>query len=102
MSQEEELHGFVMDVACLRRCPQEELVQRAREHTRECALEGHCVESGYALIDANGRVAVLDAEATPKIAEVVRASRRGDGIRLRVKRSTHEGRMRTLNVDLLE
>lgn len=35
---QEERHGFVTGVASLRHCPQEELVQRAGEHTRECAL----------------------------------------------------------------
>ena len=36
----------VVGPACLRRYPQTEYTSRAAEHTTECALTGHCVESG--------------------------------------------------------
>ena len=43
------VEGYVVDLACLRRYPQKEYTARATEHTTECALMGHCVESGYGL-----------------------------------------------------
>lgn len=61
----ETLDGDVVDIACVRKYARSSLAERAREHTRECALMGHCVESGYALVAVNGQVALLDSEATP-------------------------------------
>lgn len=44
--------GYVVDLACLRRYPRQEYTSRAAQHTTECALMGHCVESGYGLVSA--------------------------------------------------
>ena len=49
------LEGDVVDIICLRKYPADEYAERARKHTRACALKGHCIESGYAL-DAKGRL----------------------------------------------
>lgn len=94
----ETLEGYVVDIACLRKYPQDELLERARAHTRACSLEGHCVESGYGLVAENGRVALLDAKATPKVLEAVRGSRRERGIRLSATRADRAGEWKTLDV----
>lgn len=86
----------MVDIVCLRKYPQDE--PRARAHTRACSLVGHCVESGYGLVAENGRVALLDAEATPKVLEVVRGSRRERGIRLSTTREDCAGEWETLDV----
>lgn len=57
MAVEEEVHqGFVMDVACPRKAPADELLGRASAHTTACALMGHCIESGFVLVGGDGPV----------------------------------------------
>ena len=92
------LEGYVVDIMCLRKYPQDELFERAREHTVQCALMGHCMESGYALVDEAGRVHLLEPAATPAVAEALRRSSRGSGILLRAVRETDDGEMRTQSV----
>ena len=92
------VEGYVVDIACVRKYPREELLRRAREHTKKCALMGHCVESGYALVHAD-RVVLLDHEATPKVVAAVGASDRESGIKLRAERQMQDGEMRTTAVE---
>lgn len=73
---DETLEGYVVDIACVRKFARNALAERAREHTRECALMGHCVESGYALVTAEGEVSILDSKATPLVVDAVN---KGDG-----------------------
>ena len=86
MPHREEATGYVVDVACLRRYPHAEVMERAKAHTQRCALMGHCIESGFGLVQEDGRVLLLDAEATLKIADAVRGAPRETGIKLRVIR----------------
>lgn len=95
----EVLEGYAVDLDCLRKCPQAKLAERARAHTQDCVLMGHCVASGFGLVDDDGRVAVLDAEATLGVVGAVRRSRRRQGIRLRVIREMKEGEMVTSAVE---
>lgn len=99
MVEHEQLEGFVVDQACLRKYPQSELLQRGREHSRECALMGHCVESGYGLVDDAGRTLLLEPASTPEIVQTLRGSKRSGGIRLRVTRDMQDGEMRTSSVE---
>ena len=97
--QAESLEGHVVDIACVRKYPRAELAERAREHTRECVLMGHCIESGYALVGDDGAVTLLDHEATPRVVQAVTGTDRARGIRLRVQRIFHEGEMHTSSVE---
>jgi hypothetical protein len=90
--------GYVLDLACIRKYPQDELLERAKAHTRDCALMGHCVESGYGLINENGEVRVLDAKATPLIVEKVSKSDKEKGIKLRAVREKNEQEMETKEI----
>ncbi|MFD2512468.1 hypothetical protein ACFSRY_01205 [Pontibacter locisalis] len=47
----ETLEGYVVDIACLRTIPSVRLGEAAKEHTTECSLMGHCMESGYGLVE---------------------------------------------------
>ncbi len=94
----ETLDGYVVDLICLRKYPAGEYAERAREHTRTCALKGHCIESGFALVSDDGRVALLDPGATVKVVEAIRGSERDSGIRLRARREEREGEMETAAV----
>ncbi|SEM01686.1 hypothetical protein SAMN04515665_12638 [Blastococcus sp. DSM 46786] len=94
------VEGYVVDLACLRRYPQEEYTARAPEHTTECALMGHCVESGYGLVSDGNRVVPLDTEATPHIVAALRTAR-PQGVRLRVEREEVEGELRTARTEVL-
>lgn len=98
----ETLEGFVVDIACLRKYPRDELQDRARAHTKRCALMGHCVESGYGLVSENGRVALLEAAATPQVVSAIERSQRSDGIRLRVTRESDGPEMRTAAVEEID
>ena len=102
MGQHEELEGYVVDQACLRKYPQDELLSRAKEHTRECALMGHCVESGYGLVTDDGRPLLLEPASTPAVVDAIRQSERETGVRLRARRELEEGQeghMRTVSVE---
>ncbi len=94
----ETLEGYVVDIACLRKYPRSEWAERARAHTRQCALMGHCVESGYGLVDGDV-VTLLDHDATPAVVGALTRSTRQEGVRLRVTRHMKEGKMRTDSVE---
>lgn len=68
-------------------------------HTKDCALMGHCVESGYGLVNENGDIRVLDAKATPLIIEKVGGSEKEKGVKLRVTREKKNKEMETTNVE---
>lgn len=95
----EVLEGYVVDQACLRKYPQDELLERARAHTTECALMGHCMESGYGLVDDYGRTLLLEPSSTPQVVEALRASGHERGVRLRATREMGEQEMHTTRVD---
>lgn len=99
MPDSETLEGYVVDIICLRKYPADEYGARARRHTRACALEGHCVESGFALVDEAGRSVLLDPGATLPVVDAVRASRREAGIWLRVQRGRRDGKMQTVSAE---
>lgn len=94
----ETVEGYVMDVGCIRKNARDGLLENARSHTRDCALMGHCVESGYGIVTEDDRVTILDPEATPQVVNVVEASSRDEGIRLRVTREERDGTMETTDV----
>ena len=99
MSQPTEtLHGYVVDIACIRNYPQDELLERAQVHTRECGLHGHCIESGYGLVNEEGRLLLLDPKSTWQVLEVIRKSDRTEGIKLRATREMKNGDMETTSV----
>jgi hypothetical protein len=98
----ETAQGYVVDIACLRKYPREELLARARAHTRECALMGHCVESGYGLVDNDGRMTLLEAAATPQVVSALERSGRERGIQLRAERERDGEALRTRRVLPLE
>lgn len=98
---QETLEGYVVDIACVRKYPHRELLDRAREHSKRCALMGHCMESGYGLIDEEGGLALLDAKATPKVAEALERSPRDHGVRLRATRAMQNEEMETVRVEEL-
>lgn len=99
MSQQTEtLEGYVVDIICLRKYPRNELLERAKVHTRKCSLAGHCTESGFGLVSEEDQVALLDPEATPKLLDVIASSDRDSGIKLQVERESKDGDMKTIAV----
>ena len=95
----ETLDGYVIDVGCIRKNARDELLEKARTHSRECALMGHCIESGYGIVTEDDRLTVLDAEATPKIENTVEESDTEEGIRLRIQREKEDGSMETTSIE---
>lgn len=94
----ETLEGYVVDIMCLRQYPQDELLARGKAHTKRCARMGHCIESGYGLVDDRGHVTLLEPAATPQVLEALAASPRDRGIRLRAVREMEDGDMVTRQV----
>lgn len=93
------LEGYVVDLACVRKYPRHELAERARVHTMDCATMGHCVESGYGLVDEMGRLALLDPTATLLVIDILLTSARDQGIKLRATREQRGEEMRTTQVE---
>jgi hypothetical protein len=94
----ETAEGWVLDIACLRKYPRDEYAERARAHTTACSQMGHCIESGYALVDADGRVTLLDPKATAPVLDALRRSDREAGVWLRVRREPDDGALATVEV----
>ncbi len=82
----EALEGYVIDVGCVRKNARDDLLEKARTHSRDCAMMGHCVESGYGIVTDDDELTVLDPDATPQVVDVVEDSNTEEGIRLRVQR----------------
>lgn len=99
MSKQETFEGYLIDQACLRKYPQDELLERARSHTKKCALMGHCVESGYGLVGAEGRPFLLEPASTLEVVAAIRRSERDQGIRLRATREMQDEEMRTTRIE---
>lgn len=95
----EMFEGYVVDIACLRKYPKGGVVARARSHTKSCAVMGHCVESGYALINNDGDILLLEPAITPKVLQLLYESPMQAGIRIQVKRRWAGEGMRTESVD---
>lgn len=98
----ETVEGYVIDGACVRKNARDELLEKARTHTRECALMGHCVESGYGIVSGDDRLTLLDPAATRQVVDAVEASDEQEGIRLRVTREERDGEMETMDVERAE
>ena len=95
----EVLEGYVVDQACLRKYPQDELLVRGRVHTTKCALMGHCIESGYGLVDEAGRPLLLEPSSTTQVVGALRNTKKETGVRLRVSRQMQDEEMRTIRVE---
>lgn len=97
----ETFQGYIVDLACLRKYPHAELLDRARRHTVECAMMGHCVESGYALVGNQGELFLLDTGATPLVLAALKRTALREGVALQSRRELQDGEMKTVGVDLL-
>ena len=99
--KKETVEGYVVDLACIRKYPRDELLERARVHTTRCALMPHCVESGYGLVDHQGGLTALDPAATTRIYDALRGTTREQGVRIRAVRESEDGEMRTRGVEVI-
>lgn len=92
------IEGYVIDIACIRKNPRGNLMEKARTHSKECALMGHCIESGYGIVSEADRLTLLDPEATREVVDVVEKSDTQHDVRVRVTRSERDGTMETTAV----
>lgn len=97
--EKEVFEGYVLDLACIRKYPYKDLFDRGRKHTKDCSLMGHCVESGYGLVNENGELRILDAKATPKVIDALNRSDKKSGIQLRAVREKKSKEMETTKVE---
>lgn len=96
---QETIGGYVMDIACIRKAPAEELADRAANHPTSCGLMGHCIESGYGLVDGDGRVHLLEPQATIRVVRHLLDTDVEAGVRLRVVRRRDGHEMETSHVE---
>jgi hypothetical protein len=97
--RKEVLEGYVVDLACIRTTPYNDLQKFSREHSVNCGLMGHCVESGYGLIDDEGKIQILDSKATSEVVSILENNRNNKkGIKSHVEREMENGRIHTTNV----
>lgn len=94
----ETIEGYVVDIACVRKYPRNELLERVLGHTYKCLVAGHCAESGYALVGDDGRLSLLDPAATPLVLDATRGMSGKRGIKLRASRKMKDGEMKTKRV----
>jgi hypothetical protein len=80
----------MVDVASIGRQSEDELLARAREHSRPCAMVAHCVASGYGLVNDQGHSLLLESAATPAVVRGLQANAREHRVRLRVRREEGE------------
>ena len=59
---------------------------------------GHCMESGYGLVNNQGTPLLLEPASTPQVVQAIRRSGRDQGVRLRVEREMQDGEMRTTHL----
>ena len=97
-TQRETWVGYLMDVACVRKAPSAEVLERAAAHTTECALMGHCVESGFVLVGDDGHLHLLEPAATTNVVRELLATSVDEGLRLEVVRERHGHQMHTVGV----
>lgn len=96
-TQRETWTGYVIDIACVRKVPSADLLDRAAAHTTECTLMGHCVESGFALVD-DGHAHLLEPTATTDVVRQLLRTDQKQGLRLQVVRELDGHEMRTVEI----
>lgn len=102
-SDRERWVGYLMDIACVRKSPTADLLRRTSVHTTGCALMGHCVESGFALIDDDdGHVHLLEPAATTEVVRELLDTGVSEGLRLEAVREIDGHEMRTIEVHALQ
>jgi|GEM_PF-2267614 len=98
-NRKEVLEGYVVDLACIRTTPYNDLQKFSREHSVDCGLMGHCIESGYGLINDEGKIQILDSKATSDVISILENNKNNrKGIKLQVERKMENGHMHTTNV----
>lgn len=96
--QHETLVGYLIDIACVRKAPSTELLDRASVHTTECALMGHCIESGFALVNDDGQLHLLEPGVTTDVVRELLSTDVDHGLQLRVVRERDGHEMHTVDV----
>ena len=89
--------GSLIDITCVRTSPADEVLDRAARHTTGCALMGHRVESGLALVE-DGRLHLLEPAATTQVVRELLATDVDEEFRLRARRERDVEEMRTVDV----
>lgn len=90
--------GVLVDLACARAWPREELLERARAHPTSCSLAGEAVESGFGLVDYDGRLIVLELAATTAVVRHLLDADVETGLRILVRSEPQDGQVTTVDV----
>jgi hypothetical protein len=94
------LTGYVVDVRCATRHAQdkpEDAMKFAAAHTKECALKGECVRSGYGIF-ADGQWFPFDAKGNELAKDLIEKTQKKDHIKMTVEGAKHEGKILVQNL----
>ena len=70
------LKGYVVDQMCAKTLAKKEnVMEKAAGHTKKCALEEGCAESGYGLF-SDGKYYTFDEKGSARAKEMIEASKR--------------------------
>ena len=89
------LTGYVVDVMCFAdhvKDSPEAATKAAAEHTKECALMGDCVKSGYGIY-ADGKWYPFDAKGNELAKALFEKTAKKDHIKMTVEGMKHDGKI---------
>jgi hypothetical protein len=89
------LTGYVVDVKCAAGYAKgrpEDAVKLAAKHTKQCALEGECVRSGYGIF-ADGQWFPFDAKGNEVAKALIEKTQKQDHIKMTVEGIKHDGKI---------
>lgn len=79
-----ELEGVLIDKMCSMKALAEGGEKAAGMHQRSCALMPDCVKGGYGVVTSENKFIPFDAEGNKKALKAVKASKKQDGLRVKV------------------
>lgn len=98
MIKKEQITGYLVDIQAIRSWPRYEYWERAKNYPKESNLQGSAIESGYAIIEDDQALILLDAGATTLVKDVLSLSKVESGVRLIIEREQYNGIMKTVLV----
>lgn len=97
LAQSQTVTGTLIDNMCLK--PGSSRAEAA-EHTRECALMPDCIESGYAVVAADGTAYKLDEKGNTDVVAALKASSKASNLTVSVTGTIKDGTIAVSSITL--
>lgn len=95
-----EVRGVLMDKMCSMKAMKDGQ-PAAQMHTRECALMPDCQKSGYGVFTADAKFINLDAAGNAKALAALKASKKKEGLNVRVTGKVSNDTIKVASLKLL-